>query len=189
MGYKSLTDRELLRVHKGHVYFNTAVLEEVFTYNPKFSRTKELLNYFPETDQDRIANADTKLLRRLLAELRIAVLDHDGMITRTDKAYRKWAVRFLEDMKRFDALDLRALDDGQLRAEFDSMEKSHLKHYRLIRYGMVTHSIGTNLMVKRWLTDWLDDRSACCTPSSSQGSRTTRPSETNIALAKLREAR
>ncbi len=185
MGYKSLTDGELIRVHKGHVYFSSAVLEEVFTYNPKFSRTKELLNYFPEADQARIANADTKLLRRLLAELRIAILDHDGMITKTDKAYRKWAARFLDDMRRFDALDLRALDDGQLRAEFDSMEKSLLKHYRLIRYGMVTHSIGMNLMLKRWLTDWMDDRSGALYSKLISGLPDNRTIQTNIALAKL----
>ncbi|MGD9962478.1 MAG: PEP/pyruvate-binding domain-containing protein, partial [Thermoplasmata archaeon] len=185
MGYGSLTDGELIRVHKGHVYFSSAVLEEVFTYNPKFSRTKELLNYFPLSEQARIANADTKLLRRLLAELRIMVLDHDGMITRTDKAYRRWAARFLEDMKRFDALDLRTLDDGQLRAEFDSMENALLKHYRLIRYGMVTHSIGMNLMLKRWLTDWLGDRSGALYSKLISGLPDNRTIQTNIALAKL----
>ena len=40
MGYRGLTDKVLLKVHKGHVYFNAAVLEEVFVYNPKFSRTR-----------------------------------------------------------------------------------------------------------------------------------------------------
>ena len=88
MGYRNLVDKDLLKVHKGHIYFNASVLEEVFTYNPKFSRTKELLNYFPEKDQDRIARADTRIAQRLWAEVRIAILDNDGTITRTDKAYR-----------------------------------------------------------------------------------------------------
>ncbi len=185
MGYKNLTDGPLIKVHKGHVYFSSAVLEEVFTYNPKFSRTRELLNYFPESDQARIAAARTRILGRVVAELRVALLDTDGMITRTDKAYRKWASQFLEDMKRFDELDLRTLDDRQLRSEFDSMEKSLLKHYRLIRYGMVTHSIGMNLMLKRWLTDWLDDRSGALYSRLISGLPENRTIQTNIALAKL----
>ncbi len=185
MGYRQLTDKELLRVHKGHVYFNASVLEEVFTYNPKFSRTNELLNYFPHQDQDRIARADTRLLARLWAEVRIAVLDNEGVILRTDKAYRKWAATFMRAAARFDALDLTSLDDVELRSEHEVLRKASLKHFRLIRYGMVTHSIGTNLMLKRWLQDWLDDRSGTLYSHLISGLEDNKTLRTNIALARL----
>jgi phosphohistidine swiveling domain-containing protein len=185
MGYKDLTDKELLRVHKGHIYFNTEVLEEVFTYNPKFSRTKELLNYFPIKDQDRIANARTRVTRRLWAEVRIAVLDPDGTIFRTNKAYDRWAAGYIKAMEPFDALDLTKVEDERLLQEFRSMENAYLKHFRLIRYGMVTHSIGTNLMVKRWLSDWLDDRSGVLYSKVISGLKGNKTIETNMALARL----
>jgi pyruvate,water dikinase len=185
MGYRDLTEGDLIRVHKGHVYFSSAVLEEVFIYNPRFSRTKELLNYFPETDQARIANARTRVLGRLWAEVRIALLDPDGMIIRTDRAYREWAQKFLRQMERFDALDLQGLSDAQLVEEFRAMEKAYLKHYRLIRYGMVTHSIGTNLILKRWLADWLGDRSGALYAKLVSGLEDNKTIKTNIALAKL----
>jgi pyruvate,water dikinase len=159
MGYWELADLELLKLYKGHIYFNAAVLEAVFTYNPRFSRTKELLNYFPLKDQDRIANAKTKLMKRLWSEVRIAFKDPDGMIFRTDKVYKKWAEGFLEKMKPFDKLDLTTLSYDDLYREYHDMEAAFLKHYRLIRYGMVTHSIGTNLIIKTWLDNWLDDKS------------------------------
>jgi phosphohistidine swiveling domain-containing protein len=185
MGYNELTDKRLLRIHKGHIYFNSEVLESVFTYNPKFSRTKELLNYFPEKDQERIANAKTKVAKRLWAEVRIAIIDPDGMILRTDKAYRKWAEKFIERAKRFDALDLDKMRDEDLYFEFKDLESGYIKHYRLIRYGMVTHSIGTNLMVKRWLTDWLDDRSGTLYSKLISGLPDNRTIKTNIAIARL----
>ncbi len=185
MGYKDLTEGDLIRVHKGHVYFSASVLEEVFTYNPRFSRTKELLNYFPEADQARIAEVRTRAARRLWAEVRIALLDPDGMMIRTDKAYREWAGRFLAQMERFDALDLRGLSDAELVEEFRAMEKAYLKHYRLIRYGMVTHSIGTNLMVKRWLIDWLGDRSGALYAKLISGLPDNKTIRTNMALAGL----
>jgi phosphohistidine swiveling domain-containing protein len=185
MGYKELTNKELLRLHKGHIYFNSEVLESVFTYNPKFSRTKELLNYFPEKDQERIANAKTKVAKRLLAELRIAILDPDGMILRTDKAYRKWAEGFMKKVSQFDAMDLTKIEDEGLYHEFKDLESSYIKHYRLIRYGMVTHSIGTNLMVKRWLTDWLDDRSGALYSKLISGLPDNKTIKTNIAIARL----
>jgi rifampicin phosphotransferase len=185
MGYKDLAGKDLLKVHKGHIYFNAEVLEGIFTYNPKFSRTKELLNYFPEKDQPRIANAPTKLLRRLLAELRISVLDSDGSIPFTDKAYKKWAKWFLSEMKAFDLLDLSTLSDEALHEEFVKMEKALLKHYKLIRYGMVTHSIGTNLMVKRWLIDWLGDRTGELYARLVSGLPNNKTIETNIALERL----
>ena len=185
MGYRNLTDKELLRVHKGHIYFNASVLEEVFTYNPKFSRTNELLNYFPQKDQDRIARADTKIWARLWAEVRITVLDNEGVILRTDKAYRKWAASFMEVASRFDSLDLFSIDDVQLHAEYQRIRDASLKHFQLIRYGMVTHSIGMNLMVKRWLMDWLDDRSGTLYSKLISGLEDNKTIKTNIAIARL----
>lgn len=188
LGYKGIIGKELLRVHKGHIYFNTDVLEEVFSYNPRFSRTKELLNYFPVKDQERIANARTRMLSRVWAEIRVMFLDPDGMMIRTDKAYKVWADQFLIDMRRFDGLDLGRLSTDDLEREFRSMERAYLKHYRLIRYGMVTHSIGTNLMVKRWLTDWLDDRNGVLYSRLMSGLPDNKTIKTNIALARLAKA-
>ena len=185
MGYWELQGLELLKLHKGHIYFNSAVLEAVFTFNPKFSRTKELLNYFPESDQERIANAKTKVLRRLWSEVRIAFKDRDGMITRTYKAYDKWAAGFLEKMKRYDALDLAKLSNEELCDEYRDMVAAFLKHYRLIRYGMVTHSIGMNLFIKRWLVDWLDDRSGALYSSLVSGLPDNKTIKTNNALVVL----
>ncbi|MDD1776044.1 MAG: hypothetical protein LUP94_01660, partial [Candidatus Methanomethylicus sp.] len=175
----------LLKLHKGHIYFNSAVLEAVFTYNPRFSRTKELLNYFPEKDQERIANAKTKVLKRLWSEVRIAFKDSDGMITKTYKAYDKWAVSFLEQMKRYDGLDLTKLTNEELYSEYQTMVAAFLKHFRLIRYGMVTHSIGMNLFVKRWLYDWLDDRSGAYYSSLLSGLPDNKTITTNNALVVL----
>jgi rifampicin phosphotransferase len=185
MGYHELTGLELLKVHKGHIYFNSEVLESVFTYNPKFSRTKELLNYFPIADQDRVANAKTKMAKRALAEVRIAVLDPDGMIIRTNKAYDKWSASFMKSVDVFNAKDLKKLTPEEMRSEYLRLEKDYLKHFRLIRYGMVTHSIGMNLMIKRWLTDWLDDRTGVLYSKVISGLKGNKTIETNNALSKL----
>ena len=188
MGYWEIADKDLLRLHKGHIYFNTEVLEYVFTSNPKFSRTKELLNYFPEKDQERIANAKMNVGRRIWAEIRITLLDPDGMITRTDKVHKKWAESFLTKMKRFDSLDLRKLTDEELYTEYKDMENAFLKHYRLIRYGLVTHSIGSNLMIKRWLHDWLDDGSGALYSKLISGLPDNKTITTNTALMRLAES-
>jgi pyruvate,water dikinase len=185
MGYKNLTGKELLRVHKGHIYFNASVLEEVFTYNPKFSRTKELLNYFPQKDQDRIARADTKIVQRLTAEIRIGILDYDGTIIRTDKAYNKWAASFMKEATRFDALDLKNLKDAELWEEYMRLREAGIKHFQLIRYGMVTHSIGMNLMLRRWLMDWINDQSGYYYSKLISGLEDNKTIKTNIAMAKL----
>ena len=184
MGYREIADKDLLRLHKGHIYFSTEVLEYVFTLNPKFSRTKELLNYFPQKDQERVANAKTKIGRRIWAEIRIALLDPDGMITRTDKAHKKWAESFLAKMKHFDSLDLSKLIDEGLYVEFKDMENAFLKHYRLIRYGLVTHSIGSNLILKRWLADWLDDKSGILYSKLISGLSDNKTITTNTALVR-----
>jgi len=65
-----------------------------------------------------------------------------------------------------------------LRAKF-------LKHNRLIRYGMVTHSIGSNLILKRWLTDWLGDNSGVLYSKLITGLPDNKTIVTNIEMAKL----
>lgn len=185
MGYKELRDKDLLRLHKGHVYFNAQALEDVFTYNPKIGRTKELLNYFPKNDQERIANADAKLFKRILAEIRIAILDPDGKISTTDGAYLKWASDYLAYIKEFDKIDLQRLTYEDLHEEFVKLREKFLKHHRLIRYGMVTHSIGSNLILKRWLTDWLGDKSGVLYSKLITGLPDNKTIVTNIAITKL----
>ena len=185
MGYKELRDKDLLRLHKGHVYFNAQALEDVFTYNPKIGRTKELLNYFPKNEQERIANADAKLFKRILAEIRVAILDPDGKIFTTDGAYRKWANDYLSYIKEFDNIDLTSLNYEELHQEFVKLRQKFLKHNRLIRYGMVTHSIGSNLILKRWLTDWLGDTSGLLYSKLTTGLPDNKTIVTNIEMAKL----
>jgi rifampicin phosphotransferase len=79
------------------------------------------------------------------------------MMNRTDKAYRKWAKGFMEKCASFDQTDLKKVHDDELLSLYDDIETSGIKHYQLIRYGMVSHSIATNLMIKNWLLKWLDD--------------------------------
>jgi rifampicin phosphotransferase len=185
MGYCELTDKPLLRVHKGHIYFNAEVLEGMLIYNPKFSRTKELLNYFPEKDHARIANSPTRLFRRVLAEVRVGILDRDGVILNTDRAYNKWAAEFMRWAQEFDARDLTMVPDAELEGVVYELDSKVIKHYRLIRYGMVTHSIGMNMIIKRWLQDWLDDDNGVLYSKLITGLEGNKTIETNMALNHL----
>jgi pyruvate,water dikinase len=188
MGYKELTNKPLLKMHKGHVYFNAEVLEGMLMYNPKFSRTKDLLNYFPERDHLRIVNADFRTGKRVLAMLRTAILDWDGNILRTDKAYKRWARRFMGWAEEFDVRDLTAVPDDKLEDVIWEMEDQLVKHYRLIRYGMVGHSIGMNMIMKRWLQDWIGDDKGVLYSRVISGLKGNKTIETNIALNRLANA-
>ncbi len=157
MGYKEITDSKLLKLHKSRVYFNSWVLEKAFSYYPKFARSKELLNYFPLDDQERISQYPSILHKTLLSQILVAIRDPDGMMHKTDKAYKKWANGFMKKCKSFDETDLNELNDTELLSLYNNIETAGIKHYQLIRYGMVSHSIATNLMIKNWLLEWLDD--------------------------------
>ncbi|EKQ54936.1 MAG: phosphoenolpyruvate synthase/pyruvate phosphate dikinase [Methanobacterium sp. Maddingley MBC34] len=157
MGYKEITDTKLLKLHKSRVYFNSWVLEKAFSYYPKFARSKELLNYYPLEDQKRISEYPSILHKALISQVLVAIRDPDGMMHKTDKAYRKWAQGFMEKCEYFDETDLDNLNDAELLSLYNDIENSGIKHYQLIRYGMVSHSIATNLMIKNWLVKWLDD--------------------------------
>lgn len=185
MGYKEITDTELLKLHKSRVYFNSWVLEKAFSYYPKFARSKELLNYFPLEDQDRISQYPTLMHKTILSQILVAIRDPDGMMNRTDKAYRKWAKMFLKKCKKFDKTDLKTLSDGELMDLYDDIETAGKKHYQLIRYGMVSHSIATNLMIKNWLVKWLDDKNGYLYAGLISGLDDNKTVEMNIHFSDL----
>ncbi|MCE5214280.1 MAG: phosphoenolpyruvate protein kinase [Methanobacterium sp.] len=185
MGYKEITDSKLLKLHKSRVYFNSWVLEKAFSYYPKFARSKELLNYFPLEDQQRISEYPSILHKTLISQLLIAIRDPDGMMHKTDKAYRKWAAGFMEKCHKFDEKDLQSISDEELLKLYDHIETSGIKHYQLIRYGMVSHSIATNLMIKNWLVEWLDDQDGSLYAGLISGLDDNKTIEMNIRLSDL----
>ena len=185
MGYKEITDSKLLKLHKSRVYFNSWVLEKAFSYYPKFARSKELLNYFPLEDQERISQYPSLLHKTLLSQILIAIRDPDGMMHKTDKAYRKWAKGFMVKCENFDQTDLDLLSNEELLSLYKDIEKSGIKHYQLIRYGMVSHSIATNLMIKNWLVEWLDDNDGSLYAGLISGLDDNKTVEMNIKFSDL----
>ena len=146
LGYKELYGEKLVRLHKAHVYFNTRVLEGVFKYNPKFSRVNELLKYFP-----------FNWVKRLTAELRVAILDPDGMIIRTDKAYDKFAKKFLKTLNKIDKALMENPSIKEIDNLYELLDKTCLKHYRLVRWGIPIHGFGMNLILRKLLKSWCGD--------------------------------
>ena len=185
MGYTEITDSKLLKLHKSRVYFNSWVLEKAFSYYPKFARSQELLNYFPLDDQERISQYPSILHKTLLSQFLIAIRDPDGMMHKTDKAYRTWANGFMEKCESFDQTDLGVLSDGELLSLYNDIETSGIKHYQLIRYGMVSHSIATNLMIKNWLVEWLDDNDGSLYAGLISGLDDNKTVEMNIRFSDL----
>ncbi len=157
MGYKDLESGPLTKLHKSRVYFSATVLERIFAHYPKFIRSKELLEYFPAKEQARISAYPNDYYGTIKSQICLFFRDRDGMIWRTDKVYRRWAEGFLELCKEFDSQDLEALSDRELAEWYGRIRKGSTKHYQLIRYGMVSHSIMTNLLVKNWTAKWLKD--------------------------------
>jgi pyruvate,water dikinase len=157
MGYKDLESGPLTKLHKSRVYFSATVLERIFAHYPKLIRSRELLEYFPRSEQERIAKYPNDIFGMVKSQICLLARDRDGMIWKTDKVYRKWAKGFLELCAEFDALDLKELSDEELADWYFKIRDGSKKHYQLIRYGMVSHSIMTNLLVKNWCIKWMGD--------------------------------
>ncbi|AGI47753.1 Phosphoenolpyruvate synthase/pyruvate phosphate dikinase [Thermoplasmatales archaeon BRNA1] len=157
MGYKDLESGPLTKLHKSRVYFSATVLERIFAHYPKFIRSRELLEYFPAKEQERISAYGNDYFGTIKSQICLLFRDRDGMIWKTDKVYRRWAQRFMGLCAEFDALDLGSVSDGELADWYERIRTGSTKHYQLIRYGMVSHSIMTNLLVKNWSAKWLHD--------------------------------
>ena len=185
MGYREIQDSPLLRLHRSHIYFNTWVLEQAFSYYPRYARSKELLNYYPASERERISRSPARTGRALVSQFLVAVRDPDGLLNRTDDAYRRWANGFMGYCRRFDRTDLGSLDYEGIRRMYGEVEEAAIGHYRLIRYGMVSHSIASNMIIKHWLRSWLQDSNGELYSKLISGLRGNKTLETNIALSRL----
>lgn len=184
MGYTELEGVDLLKYHKAHAYFNTRVLREVFKYNPKFSRVKELLDYFPPHEREEMRELPFNVWRRLKAELRIALLDWDGTLFNTYRKYEAFSQKYVKVLRAFDAVDLRELSDHALLEKYQYLYRACLKHYRLIRWGVAAHNMGMNMILKDLVTRWYRNPDETCNILVS-GLPRNKATETNDALFSL----
>ena len=94
MGYNEI-DNQLLKLFKGHVYFNLNVLKKKVEYEiPPFMRNRDVLNYFPngfgQYGKNTIKKLPFHLKSYLFAQIRIKFHDPDGAMSKTAEVYEKW---------------------------------------------------------------------------------------------------
>ncbi|MGY5879905.1 MAG: PEP/pyruvate-binding domain-containing protein [Candidatus Thorarchaeota archaeon] len=168
MGYKD-TPEQLLKLHKGHVYFNLDVLRtKVVNEMPPFIRSEDVLNYFPEGGgpfgKDTMRELPFALKTRIMAEIRVMLFDGDGGMTKTNDVYVKWTEDvFNPYCKRFD-MDLSHASQHEstvaLMTLADDLDKVMMKHFRMVRYGLPVHTLGMNLITNYLLRRWVGEKAA-----------------------------
>ena len=169
MGYKDLPD-QLLKLHKGHVYFNLDVLRtKVVNEMPPFIRSEDVLNYFPNGSgpygKETMRALPFALRTRIMAEIRIMLFDPDGGMSKTNDSYIKWTEEtFNPYCIKFD----RELDNAKKRESIedlmtlaDELDKVMMTHFRMVRYGLPVHTLGMNLITNYLCRRWLGEKSGC----------------------------
>ncbi len=168
MGYKDMST-DLLRLHGAHVYFNLDVIRnKVLNEIPPFIRSDDVLNYFPEghgpLGKATMRQLPFNLMNRLIAEIRVMIIDGDGSMTKTSEVYGKWTREtFLPYLQQFDDELVKLKDEGELKDLLrlaGELEKVMMKHFRLVRYGIPVHNIGMNLITNYLLQRFLGNSSA-----------------------------
>jgi len=166
MGYKD-TPKELLKLHKAHVYFNLEVLRtKVVNEMPPFIRSEDVLNYFPEGrgpfGKDTMRELPFALKTRIMSEIRIMLLDSDGGMTKTNDAYIKWTEEIFNPYCTKFNTDLSHATQHESVAALmglaDELDKVMMKHFRMIRYGLPVHTLGMNLITNYLCRRWLGDK-------------------------------
>ncbi|TFG28067.1 MAG: hypothetical protein EU532_06160 [Promethearchaeota archaeon] len=163
MGYKEI-DAQLLKLFKGHVYFNLNVLKKKVEYEiPPFMRNQDVLNYFPngfgQYGKSTIKNLPFHLKNYIFAQIRIKFYDPNGAMSRTAEVYEKWTQNvFIPFCKEFDA-KLAAVKKNPDKLIFYKLSKElnevMVSHFRLVRYGIPIHNIGMNLLTQYLLNRFL----------------------------------
>jgi phosphoenolpyruvate synthase/pyruvate phosphate dikinase len=168
MGYRNMP-KELLKLYKGHAYFNLDVLRtKVVNEMPPFIRSDDVMNYFPEGSgpygKETMRKLSFALGTRIMAEIRVMLLDGDGSMTKTNSVYEKWTKDTFEPAcKEFD-VKLASLQGKGTMLDFlelaDELDKTMMKHFRMVRYGLPVHTLGMNLITNYLLKRWLGENAS-----------------------------
>lgn len=195
MGYKGLPTH-LMKLFRAHVYFNLDVLKaKVVNEMPPFVRSDDLMNYFPEGagyyGKETMRSLPFNLKARLMAEIRVTLLDPDGSMTRTADAYSEFTenvfVPYCEEFdKKLDGLASNGTPQ-QLMDLADELDKVMIRHFRLVRYGIPVHNLGMNLIVNYMLKRWLGERAQVALFPILVAGLEHKTSETNRRIYELAE--
>jgi len=193
MGYKKM-DPRLLKLFRAHVYFNLDVLRNKVVYEiPPFLRSQDVLNYFPEGagpyGMQTMKALPFKLKNRIMAEVRVTLLDGNGSMTKTATVYKNWTRdEFDVFCKKFDQRLAELDKEGSAQSLMElatDLDKTMMAHFRLVRYGIPVHNIGMNLASNYLLRRFLgQDFGSRCFPALISGldHKTT---ETNRRISEL----
>ncbi|MBN2228457.1 MAG: hypothetical protein JW779_02615 [Candidatus Thorarchaeota archaeon] len=193
MGYKDMPE-ELLKLHKGHAYFNLDVLRrKVVNEMPPFIRSDDVMNYFPEGagpfGKDTMRKLPFALKTRIMAEIRVMLLDGDGSMTKTNDVYEKWTKEvFIPECMKFDEAFNR-LESGSTAQDYlaiaDDLDITMMKHFRMVRYGLPVHTLGMNLITNYLLRRWLGEKAATAMYPILLSGLEHKTSETNKRIEEL----
>jgi hypothetical protein len=162
-------DSKLLKLFNGHVYFNLKILKnKVLNEIPSFIRNEDILNYFPEGagpyGKETMKSLPFKLLRRLIAEIRISLFDPNGSITKTADIYDEWTEKdFLPFCEKLDKKINQQKKSPNLIRYYElakELDTKMIDHFRLVRYGIPVHNIGMNLITRYLLKKFLGEENA-----------------------------
>lgn len=168
LGYKDMPDK-LTKLYKGHVYFNLEVIRrKVVNEMPPFIRSDDLMNYFPDGGgiygKDTVRKLPFALTTRLMAEIRLMMFDGDGGMTKTNSVYEKWTEEtFIPRCKEFDESFQALKTEGSAEDLFEianELDKTMMRHFRMVRYGLPVHTLGMNLITNYLLNRWLGEKAA-----------------------------
>jgi pyruvate,water dikinase len=163
MGYQRMA-ADLLKHYKAHVYFNLDVIKrKVENEIPKFMRSEDVLNYFPEGSgiygKKSMKDLPFHIVSRIVAELRIGAYDPNGAMSKTAEAYENWEKGFFTPFyKSFQDQIKKLIIDKNLQGIInlaEKLDKLMISHFRLIRYGIPVHNLGMSLLVQYLLTRFL----------------------------------
>lgn len=168
LGYKDMPD-ELLKLYKGHAYFNLDVLRtKVVNEMPPFIRSDDVLNYFPEGEgpygKETMRTLPFALTTRIMAEIRLMLFDGDGGMSKTNSVYMRWTEEtFIPKCKEFDDKFEAIKDTGsetEMLTLVEDLDKTMMRHFRMVRYGLPVHTLGMNLITNYLLRRWLGEKAA-----------------------------
>ncbi|MFW9959814.1 MAG: PEP/pyruvate-binding domain-containing protein [Candidatus Thorarchaeota archaeon] len=168
MGYKN-TPNELLKLHKSHAYFNLDVIRtKVVNEMPPFIRSDDVMNYFPEGNgpygKETMRKLPFALATRIMAEIRVMLFDGDGSMTKTNSVYEMWTKDVFEPAcTEFDVKLASLQENGSLSDILelaDDLDKTMMRHFRMVRYGLPVHTLGMNLITNYLLKRWLGEKAA-----------------------------
>ena len=184
-GIDELTRLRIFRWHHGRLYYNTAYEKVRVQLWPKFTRTEDILRFFPADEWDSIRTLPFLWWRKLGASIRLRFTAPQFSLRRCIDTFYRELPRDVAFYRQAMTIDFETASFEEILTTFQALESRFVGYCVEVSHALIDHAYSLVLVLTAMLRRWCDDEKGAIYGALASGLSRNRTVQENIDVWKL----